>query len=643
MQFTPHFLDEIRNRIPLVQLVGKRVNLSKRGSEFIGLCPFHNEKTPSFTINEDKGFFHCFGCGAHGDIIAFLMLDEGLTFPEAVERLSSEAGLEMPKETPEERNRQKEASSLFQINAFAQEWFTKQLMSPPAQSARSYLEQRGLNFEAIKTFGLGYSPNDRNSLSKELNTKGINDKILTNTGLLINTESDNKPYDRFRGRIIFPIKDIRGRVVGFGGRSLGKGMPKYLNSPETPIFQKGSLLYGLDLARKIARDLGQLVVVEGYMDVIALYQSGIKEVVAPLGTAITDNQLAQLWKIVDDPILCFDGDEAGHRAANRVVERALGQIQPGKSLRFIRLAQGEDPDSIVRLNGPDSFRSMMADAEPLSALIWRIVGGEQKLDTPEKLAAVSKKLDDMMKYLKDSDMRKIFRKYYRDRIFSLRSENTKIEASTTKNMITDTHAHNEKKTDSTSVPPRALALSAEAALARQRSLLQILLNYPVLAEEFHEELEKFPFSAPRFASLGDALLRSCQLSEIDTNEKKILDLNSIAGERLKEELIKSGLQELAVEVIKIGSIHFDGAAKEDTLEDANAIQKARIQIRHLLDLHYKLVNMEDFKREATEVLAADMTEENWEKLKATIDSMDEAPGTEDYIPKGPITNDGIKQ
>ncbi|MEQ8701402.1 MAG: DNA primase, partial [Bauldia litoralis] len=317
MNFTTQFLDELRNRLPVSDLVGRRVKLRKHGREHTGLCPFHNEKSPSFTVNDDKGFFHCFGCGAHGDVIGFAMQTEGLTFPEAVEKLAGMAGLQIPRETPEERARAQRARSLHDANEAAAKWFEKQLRGAQGREALDYLHRRGLSEATIASFRLGYAPDSRDGLKSALMSDGFEEAQLLEAGLLVKPEDGRASYDRFRGRVIFPINDRRGRPIAFGGRILGDGKPKYLNTSDTPLFHKGRTLYALDRAREAMRETPEVIVTEGYMDVIALWQAGFKGAVAPLGTAVTETQIEELWRLAPEPIPCLDGDEAGRRAAAR--------------------------------------------------------------------------------------------------------------------------------------------------------------------------------------------------------------------------------------------------------------------------------------------------------------------------------------
>src|SRR6266849_4630186 len=358
MAFPPGFLDELRARVPLGELVGRRVRLVRRGREQAGLCPFHNEKTPSFYVVEDKGFFHCFGCGAHGDAIGFLMRADNLDFIEAVERLAGEAGIAVPQQTPQDRERAQRQKTLLEALAAAADFYEVQLWSSSGARAREYLTARGLDEETVRRFRLGWAGDDRQALRRALAPE-FPEPLLHEAGLLRTPEDGGNPYDYFRGRVMFPIGDRAGRVIAFGARTLGDDPPKYLNSPDTPVFEKGRVLYAwaaarAGLARQDLRDANladgaaAAIVVEGYMDVIALYRAGFETAVAPLGTALTEMQLAELWRLSPEPVLCFDGDTAGQRAALRALDRALPLLQPGRSLRFACLPPGEDPDSLIR-------------------------------------------------------------------------------------------------------------------------------------------------------------------------------------------------------------------------------------------------------------------------------------------------------
>ncbi len=410
MAFPPEFLDEIRARVPLAGVVGRRVKLTRRGREHSGLCPFHNEKTPSFTVSEEKGFYHCFGCGAHGDAIGFVMRMEGLSFPEAVERLAGEAGLQVPQASPEDRAAARRRADLYDVVEAAAVWFEKRLAGPEGAAARAYLEGRGLRAETIAAFRLGYAPDQRGQLRAALNAGGMDNAQLAEAGLIKLGEDPNHiPRDYFFNRIIFPITDRRGRAIAFGGRALGESRAKYLNSPETPLFHKGRVLYNLARARQAAHDTGELIVCEGYMDVIAIGQAGFPAAVAPLGTAITEEQIAELWRLTDEPVLCLDGDQAGRRAGFRAAERALGLLQPGRSLRFAALPTGEDPDSLVQGQGAAALRAVLSGARPLSELLWLMETDGRRLDTPERQAALIAALDKRIRGIPDETLQAAYR------------------------------------------------------------------------------------------------------------------------------------------------------------------------------------------------------------------------------------------
>lgn len=402
MSLTTSFLDELRARTTLSTLIGRTIKVSKAGREHKACCPFHNEKTPSFTINDEKGFYHCFGCGAHGDAIRWMTDQRGLPFMDAVKELADAAGMEVPAADPQAAARAQRASSLYDVMTAAADWFAEQLGSIGGSEARAYLEQRGVNAATVKAFGIGFAPDSRGKLRSALARFG--DAALIETGLLIAVD-DKEPYDRFRGRLMIPIRDPRGRVIAFGGRILGAGEPKYLNSPDTPLFDKGRTLYNLDRAAAAARQSGRIIVVEGYMDVIALAQAGIGDAVAPLGTALTEDQIARLWRVSDCPTICFDGDSAGQKAALRAINRALPYLEPGKSLQFVTLPEKLDPDDVVRRQGKAGFETLTGAAKPLDQYLWAAEQYAEPLDTPEARAGLGKRLRDHARMIRDEDVR----------------------------------------------------------------------------------------------------------------------------------------------------------------------------------------------------------------------------------------------
>src|SRR5438105_5514727 len=423
MACPPGFLDELRTRIALANLVGRRVRLTRKGRELAGLCPFHHEKTPSFYVVEDKGFFHCFGCGAHGDAVGYLMRAENLDFIEAIERLAAEAGLAVPQQTPQERERAQRQKTLLEALAAAADFYEARLWSPAGASAYEYLTARGLDEETIRRFRLGWASDDRQALRRAL-SGDFPEALLHEAGLLRRPDDGGDPYDYFRGRVLFPIGDRAGRVIAFGGRTLGEDQPKYLNSPDTPVFEKGRVLYAWAAARaNLARDAGEgampVIVVEGYMDVIALHRAGFGSAVAPLGTALTEMQLHELWRLSPEPGLCFDGDTAGQRAALRALHRALPLLQPGRSLRFATLPPGEDPESLVRSAGPSAFGAILATARPLSEMLWHAELAARPIDTPERRADLEHRLMAHAGLIADRSVQNEYRRFLRDRLFQL--------------------------------------------------------------------------------------------------------------------------------------------------------------------------------------------------------------------------------
>ena len=410
MRFTPQFLDELRARLPVSEVVGRRVKLKKAGREWKGLSPFQQEKSPSFTVNDQKGFYHDFSSGKHGDIISFLMETEGVGFTEAVERLAAMAGMALPAATPEAARHEQRRKTLYDVMELAAKFFADTLASRDGAKARGYLADRAISPAAQLQFRIGYAPGERFALKEYLGAQGIPVEDMVEAGLLVAGDDIPVPYDRFRDRVMFPITDLRNRVIAFGGRALEKDVAaKYLNSPETPLFHKGDNLYNLAAARQAAHNGGALVVVEGYVDVIAMVGAGFAASVAPLGTALTENQLALLWKMADEPILCFDGDRAGQKAAWRAADMALPHLLPGKSLRFALLPEGQDPDDLARNSGRGAIEEVIGAARGLAEIVWsrEIEGGS--FATPERRAALEKRINELTGGIRDE----VVRRYYR--------------------------------------------------------------------------------------------------------------------------------------------------------------------------------------------------------------------------------------
>ncbi|MGC2811920.1 MAG: DNA primase, partial [Bradyrhizobium sp.] len=417
MRFTPQFLEELRARLPVSEVVGRRVKLKRAGREWKGLSPFQQEKTPSFTVNDQKQFYHDFSTGKHGNIFDFVMETEGVSFPEAVERLASMAGLALPAVTPDAARHEQRRKTLYDVMELAAKFFADTLASRNGAKARGYLGDRAISPATQLQFRIGYAQLDRFALKEHLGGQGVPVEDLVEAGLLVAGDDIPVPYDRFRDRVMFPITDLRGRVIAFGGRALEKEVAaKYLNSPETPLFHKGDNLYNLAAARQAAHDGAPLVVVEGYVDVIAMVGAGFPGSVAPLGTALTEHQLALLWRMADEPILCFDGDRAGQKAAYRAAELALPLLAPGKSLRFALLPEGQDPDDLARSGGRGAIEEVIGAARGLADVIWsrEIEGGSYA--TPERRAALEARIKELTSGIRDEVVRRYYRQDLAERL-----------------------------------------------------------------------------------------------------------------------------------------------------------------------------------------------------------------------------------
>ena len=491
MAISPQWLDELRSRITLSALIGRTVKVTKAGREFKACCPFHNEKTPSFTINDDKGFYHCFGCSAHGDAIRWMTDQRGLSFIDAIKELASEAGMEVPAADPRAAKQAEERAGLHDVMAAAQDYFVQQLYGLAGASAREYLAKRGIRLETILQFGFGFAPDSRTGLRTAL--KAFGDPMLIEAGLLISVD-DKDPYDRFRRRLMIPIRDPRGRVIAFGGRILGDGEPKYLNSPDTPLFDKGRTLYNLDKCAPVSRQTGRVIVVEGYMDVIALAQAGFGDVVAPLGTALTEHQIALLWRLSDQPVICFDGDSAGQKAAVRAASRALPNLTPGKSLKFARLPSGEDPDDFINTHGAGKFGSVISSASSTADFLWdREYSSLENVikPGPDERAAL---LDRLEKYAETIQSPQISKEYLRTlrasfyEKFGFQNERVKRLA----RLISDTLQ--SKNTDRTYKIHRAVLLGLSRYPAVIQKRLEGVTQLPII-DQLLEEMRKILIEA----------------------------------------------------------------------------------------------------------------------------------------------------
>ena len=502
MSLTPQWLDELRARITLSGVISRTTRLTKAGHEFKACCPFHSEKSPSFTVNDAKGFYHCFGCGAHGDVIRWMTDQRGLSFMDAVKELASEAGLEMPAPDPVAAKRAEQQSGLHEVMAAAQAWFVERLASDEGAKARAYLATRGFDGHTVERFGFGYAPEGRQALKAALSQ--FPEEMLVEAGLRIAVE-DKDPYDRFRGRLMLPIEDARGRVIAFGGRILDAAKtdaPKYLNSPETPLFDKGRTLYNLHRAGPASRQTGRMVVVEGYMDVIALAAAGFSDAVAPLGTALTERQIELLWRMVETPVLCFDGDAAGQRAAMRAVTRALPLLRPAHSLSIVRLPAGMDPDDLLRRDGAKALESLLAQPSSLLDLLWEHERDAAPLASPEDKAGLKARLMAHVDTITDPDIKPLYRRELSDR-FSAYAFPKREEREWQPRGKPGMRPAPVRRSD-----PKTTALLRRTTGTRDAlsaAVLAGLLRYPAELERHAEVLAHAELPDPRFAVLVDAL------------------------------------------------------------------------------------------------------------------------------------------
>jgi DNA primase len=490
MTIPPRFLDEIRSRLTLSDIIGQRIRVTRAGRESKACCPFHKEKTPSFTINDEKGFYHCFGCGAHGDVVNFVMQHDNLPFPEAVEQLAARACLQVPKSSPEDIQKAKIQKDLFTLMNDAAQWFEARLFENSYKDCLDYVRGRGLSVEIIQAFRLGFAPSDPQALRKYLLAKGYSDQQMIELSLIKPSSKGSDPYCFFRDRIMVPVTDRQGRVIAFGGRILpdhmrppdrGDYVPaKYMNSGETPIFDKGRVLFGESHARHAAAEGQNVIVAEGYFDVIALHQAGFKGAVAPMGTALTESQIAMLWRMIPtemkEPVLCFDGDNAGRKAAQRAAERILPLLSAGQSARFAFLPDGEDPDTLVRSGGAMAFRHVLDSALPMIDYLWQNRVAGRVVDTPEKRAGLVKILNDDIRQIADREVQKQYDMFIRSRI---------SEAFYKKPY----NGSNQKGKSQAVNPGGGLRRPSVKALDLQnRILLAAIINHPQIFNRIEEQL-----------------------------------------------------------------------------------------------------------------------------------------------------------
>lgn len=615
MTLSPQWLDELRARTTLSALVGRSIKITKAGREYKGCCPFHNEKTPSFYVNDEKGFYHCFGCSAHGDAIRWMTDQRGLSFMDAIKELADAAGMEVPAPDPNAQKRAEKQSSLHDVMAAAQEFFVRQLGSIEGSKARDYLTRRGLKDHTISDFGFGYAPDSRSAIRSALGQFDV--AMLVEAGLLISVD-DKEPYDRFRGRLMIPIRDPRGRVIAFGGRILGEGEPKYLNSPDTPLFDKGRTLYNLDKASPASRSTNRVIVVEGYMDAIALAQAGYGDVVAPLGTALTEQQIIMLWRMTTKPILCFDGDGAGQKAALRAATRALPLLKPRHSLQFVTLPDGQDPDDLIRKSGPKAVASLLETSEPLVERLWRAEVAAEPLQTPEDRAGLKQRLGAHMANIADTEIRRHYADAFRERFDALFAQRT--PSFQQRPPAAGKRALRADWRKPQILPPgrETRILSTKKPDLLVQGVLAALVREPALIERHREQLSDFVPADANHAALLDALLNA-SLSE------KALDtagLNTILGERLYN-VAKALLQSNgSVFAFNRGR----GRSQGGTLSDLSEISGRSGELTEAIRLMKQRPALEAALERATALASSEMTEANFaeqQRLRSEKKAFDE--------------------
>lgn len=493
MAVPPEFIEDLRQRVPLSDIIGKRVKLTRKGRRFSGLCPFHSEKTPSFSVVDDDGFYHCFGCGAHGDAISFLRETDGLEFMEAVERLADMAGLAMPRSTPQDPKVTEQRRAVFDILEATTQFFQAALTRDDGAIAARYLRDRGLGEDVLRVYRLGYSP--RGGLRAALNAKGFSDADMLAAGVIRKSDRDGSLYDYFRDRVMFPIENRQGKVIAFGARALGDAMPKYLNSGEGQTFSKKSVLYGWVQAREGLRRKLPLVVAEGYVDVIAIQKSGVASAVAPLGTALTEEQIALLWKLHDEPILCFDGDAAGQRAQMRALERILPVLEPGKSARLALLPEGKDPDDVLKQGGNDAFLKVLATARSLVDSLWDNLAATHDLRQPESRAQFWQSLRNMVREISNNQVRSAYGDEIESRIVAMRNAGRGVGRGGGRGGV-----------QAGAIRPRMAKRPSTGMINRHRAVVAMILAHPSLIAGQYEDLLAIESTDARLESLKKAAI-----------------------------------------------------------------------------------------------------------------------------------------
>jgi DNA primase len=648
MRFTPQFLDELKARLPVSEVVGKRVKLMRAGREFKGLSPFNKEKTPSFFVNDQKQAWFDFSSNKNGSIFDFVMLMEGVNFPEAVERLAQMAGVPLPKVSPEDEKRDARRKTLYDVMELAAKYFQDTLAAKAGAKARGYLADRGLDAATQLKFRLGYATNERFALKEHLGGHGIPVEDMVEAGLLVSGDDIPLPFDRFRDRVMFPIADLRGRAVAFGGRALEKEAPaKYLNSPETPLFHKGATLYNIAAARQAAHDGSTVVAVEGYVDVIAMVGAGFPAAVAPLGTALTADQLALLWKMADEPVLCFDGDGAGLRAAYRAVDLAMPHLAPGKSLKFALLPQGQDPDDLVRSGGREAIAEVIAAARPLAAMLWARETEGHQFDTPERRAALEARVHDITGTIADDAVRKYYRQDFTARLAALFAPAQSPRGNRGGNWHQDWRPGGQDRNgrqrrdgerprtgftsrSASGKPAPYVVVSNQMASSsllrgprstvplREALIVQAALNHPWLLHDHLEELASLEFRHADAERLKGAL--------IDIAAHNAAHASALDAAGLRAELEARALIELTDRIAaSITTVSVWGARADAAPDDV------LVTWQQLVALHRQWHSLVKELKDAEQALGRDANEANYLRLRDVQARLSRVDGTEALI------------
>ncbi len=611
MRFPPAFLDEIRDRVPISALIGTRVSWDRKKTnasrgDYWACCPFHGEKSPSFHCEDKKGRYHCFGCGVSGDHFRFLTELDGLSFPEAVERVADMAGVAMPARDVAEEQRERQRASLTDVMEMATTFFQERMQGADGARARAYLRDRGLTPATQQSFRLGYAPDSRNALKEFLAGRGVGKNEIEACGLVVSGEDVPVSYDRFRDRIMFPIPDSRGKIIAFGGRAMSPEVSaKYLNSPETELFHKGNVLYNFARARKAVARGGTVIAVEGYMDVIALVQAGFENVVAPLGTALTENQMELLWRLAGEPVLCFDGDGAGLKAAWRAADLVLPAIRPGRTARFALLPEGKDPDDLVKAEGADAFRAVLSQARPLADLLWTRETSGGVFDTPERRAELEKTLRELTGRIQDESVRFHYNQEMRDRVQGFFGAQRGSPTRPGERGQGGRHwsgrgggAAGARSAITESLGRSALVKRAgEVMSVREAAIMVALVNHPALIDE--------NFAYVEFLDLANGDLRKLHAALLDALA------HDLANDRAAviETIDRAGCRDIwerAVALIR-------KTRQWPALENA-AIEDARDAFSQALHLHRTARTLHRELKQAEAALASDPTDENYRHL-----------------------------